>query len=286
MRLHRAGADLVVVNTHYLANQVETFINTTALPVPVKVSHEDILAGTGGGIAAAKAWLTADDPFILHNSDAFITTNLQQLIRKFNTLRPAAMLMVTRDPSRPDAHVVGVVPQNKTLKITTFRARPDDGLRHYMYTGIAVISRRIFDFLPKGPSCLIKNGLEPMIAAGLPVLAFNYNGTFVDIGTPAGLLRAQKVAFQHTPKILQDNGLPAPVRVKPGVFCMDKMPKAIQTNPPVFIGYGIRTENDVTLGPNAFISNDVNITGPTRVKDCLILPGASISGHVQGPVTG
>lgn len=285
-RLSMVGAGLAVVNTHYRSQQVEAFIRTADLPIPVNISHENELAGTGGGIAAAKKWLDNDDHFILHNSDAFITLEPAQLVRRFNELKPAVMLMVTKDPSRAKAHVVGVVPGDSRLCITTLHAKPGDGLDRYMYTGVAVISRRIFDFLPKGPSCLVKSGLEPMIDAGLPVLACNYNGTFVDIGTASGLLQAQATALEHTPGIFQDNGLRPPFQAKPGIFCMDKLPKNVQAKAPVFVGRGFQAKGTVTLGPNAFISDNVTITGPATIKNCLVLPNADVSGRQNGPVAG
>jgi len=285
-RLAGVGADLVVVNTHYLAGQVEDFIRKTDLPIPVRISHEAELAGTGGGIALAKKWLDADDHFILHNSDAFITGVPKMLVQEFEELNPAAILMVTRDPARPDAHVVGVEVEGDRRVITTLRAGPGDGLEHYMYTGVAVISDKIFDFLPQGPSCLVRNGLEPMIAAGYPVLACVYNGTFVDIGTPTGLLRAQEVALENLPDVFSENGMRPPEEVIHGVFSMNKVPENIKTTPPVFIGHGFQSKGHVELGPNAFISDNVTINGPVRAMNCVVLPGAVLSEDIKGPVAG
>ncbi len=286
-RLRHADADQIVVNTHYLAAQVQSFLQTAHLPVSIEISHETHLAGTGGGVALARKWLERDEYFVLHNSDAFVTGDLNGLIRRFEATRPAAMLMVTRDPSRPRDHVVGVGPEKGEMRIKTLHAQPGDGLQHYMYTGIGVFSRRIFDVLPqKPPSCLVANGLKPMIRAGLPVLAYPCDGTFVDIGTPRGLLQAQALALAHTPRIFLDLHMQPPTQIQPGVFCMDRPTQGFQTVPPVFIGRNVHIAEGCTLGPNAFIGNDVTIARDSMLRDCVVLDRSRIAGITKGPVVG
>ena len=60
-----AGIDRIVVNTHYLAHQIEDYLSHCR----VSISHEDTLLDTGGGLRAALP-LLGDGPVLTLNSDA------------------------------------------------------------------------------------------------------------------------------------------------------------------------------------------------------------------------
>ena len=72
--LERAGATEVVVNTHHLAAQIESFLaDYAARPgAPrIRVSREEERLETGGGVRQALGWLGGDAFYVL-NSDAVI----------------------------------------------------------------------------------------------------------------------------------------------------------------------------------------------------------------------
>jgi mannose-1-phosphate guanylyltransferase len=268
-RVHRAGAKGAVVNTHYLAGQVAEFLDSAELPIPVRISHEPDLLGTGGGVAAARQFLEGG-AFILHNSDAFVGCDLSHLVRAFNSKRPAAMLMLTRDPNRPKAHVVGVRPG--TDRIVSLTARPDDGLERWIYTGISIFSRKIFDFLPlSGPSCLVKNGLIPLIESGETVLAHYLEGPFIDIGTIEGLVAANRTALKMAPQVFSDCGLDLPVVMEKQAVSMVDVPSGTKLVPPVFIANGTSVTPGIRIGPEVFINAATGIT--QSIEHEMLLPG-------------
>ncbi len=66
-----ADMDLVVVNTHHLADQVAEHLGNRAAPA-TWLSHEEDLLDTGGGTKVALARL-GDTPFFVSSSDILIT---------------------------------------------------------------------------------------------------------------------------------------------------------------------------------------------------------------------
>ena len=87
-RLLDAGADRILVNVSYLADQVQAYVDTAdwrtpgGEPVEVVISDEpDGPLETGGGIKKALGFFRRDAPFLVHNADILTTVDLGALWR-------------------------------------------------------------------------------------------------------------------------------------------------------------------------------------------------------------
>lgn len=85
-RLLDAGADRILVNVSYLADQVQAYIDAadwrTASGAPVEVVVSDEPDGpleTGGGIKKAAGFFRRDAPFLVHNADILTDVDLGAL---------------------------------------------------------------------------------------------------------------------------------------------------------------------------------------------------------------
>ena len=86
-RLLAAGADRLLVNVSYLAEDVEAYVRAAAWrtpdgrPVETVVSDEpDGPLETGGGIKKAAGFFRRDVPFLVHNADILTTVDLAGLV--------------------------------------------------------------------------------------------------------------------------------------------------------------------------------------------------------------
>ena len=71
--LRDAGIGKIVVNVHYLAEQVEQHLTASASDLNVRISDErDLLRDTGGGLVYALP-IISDDPFLCVNADNWWT---------------------------------------------------------------------------------------------------------------------------------------------------------------------------------------------------------------------
>ena len=65
MKLKSAGFDQIIINTHYLADQIEDYIGDgTKFDLKIKYSREEKILGTGGALIKAKE-LIGNDPFLI-----------------------------------------------------------------------------------------------------------------------------------------------------------------------------------------------------------------------------
>jgi MurNAc alpha-1-phosphate uridylyltransferase len=96
-----AGADRIVVNTHYLADQIRDHLRDRP---DIRLSHEATLLETGGGLRAALP-LLGSGPVVTLNTDAVWTgaNPIAQLRAAWDPARMEALLLLI-DPTRAHGH--------------------------------------------------------------------------------------------------------------------------------------------------------------------------------------
>lgn len=184
-RMHKAGFNAVIINTHYHHHQIEAFIAERTFPLPVITRHEVEILGTGGGIRnVADFW--EDGCLLVMNTDVLCDIDLAQ-VYGFHKSHTYPVTMVMHDYAQfnsvhvdADDFVIGFEgPVNRS------------GMRSLAFTGIHVLDRRVLDFLPPhGPAHII-DAYRAMLAANESIKAFVARGhRWYDIGTPQSYVMA------------------------------------------------------------------------------------------------
>lgn len=100
-RLEAAGIESVVVNAHYLGDQIETHLEQRRVP-HCQISREEVLLETGGGLVNALP-LLGDEPFYVLNADIFwfdgAIPALERLARAWNGETMDLLLLLQRTVS-------------------------------------------------------------------------------------------------------------------------------------------------------------------------------------------
>jgi len=179
-----AGAAQVVVNTHYLADQIESHLAGRG----VAISHEaGQILDTGGGLKAALP-LLGDGPVAILNSDGIWTgTN------------PLTQLSQAWDPERMEALLL-LLPLNRTLAHGPkgdFRLAPDgrisrgEGGEDHVYIGAQLLQTKRIAATPDAVFGLNRTWTE-MIAAGT-AFGLVHDGQWCDVGHPEGIAEAERL---------------------------------------------------------------------------------------------
>jgi N-acetyl-alpha-D-muramate 1-phosphate uridylyltransferase len=182
-RLVAAGVRRAVVNLHYKAAMIEQHLGGRR-DLEIKFSHEAALLDTGGGVKQALALL--DETFFVVNSDVVWldgkTAALMRLTRAFDPERYDARLMLQRT-----TRAVGYDGQGDFMLDPAgyLRRRSEREIAPYLFAGIQILHRRLFDAAPEGAFSL--NRLwDDAIAAGR-IKALVHDGEWFHVGTSAGL---------------------------------------------------------------------------------------------------
>ena len=158
----RPYAEDIAVNVHHLPEQVRAHLKDQ----DVHVSDEaDRLLGSGGALGHLRGWI-AGRPVLLRNSDAFLTSDLSELMAGWDGQHPR-LLGRRRDV-------------------------PSD-FGDVQYVGACLLPARDAARMPDAPASLYDLVWRPAWEAGELELVMT-RGDFVDCGTPADYLRANMIA--------------------------------------------------------------------------------------------
>jgi MurNAc alpha-1-phosphate uridylyltransferase len=182
-----AGIARAVVNLHYLGGQIREHLGARTAPEVIFSEEAEILE-TGGGIVQALP-LLGPSPFVTVNSDAIWTAP-----------DPLAVLMAAWDPARMDA-VLHLVPREAAIGYTRagdFFCDADGRLTRrgnrsdapYVFTGAQMITPEAFAGAPEG--AFSTNIIWDRLIARGRLFGVVQAGSWVDVGTPDGLLLAEK----------------------------------------------------------------------------------------------
>ncbi len=292
LALRAVGVTDAVVNLHHLPAQVVRRVgNGGRLGVRVQYSDEPILLGTGGALWAVRDFFCREEAFLVHNGDVWHDWDLSELLAAHRARGADATLALVEDPAQPEAHVVEV----SEGRVVAIRGRPrpcegrgEDVRGRYVFSGVSVQTPRLLDYLPEGEvSCLVGQGLIPMLEEGRPVGAYLARGAFCDIGTEARYLALQWDLLARGPEALfERRGLEPPVEREQGVWLLKKaeVRAGAVLEPPVLVCDGARIEDRARVGPRVVVCEGASIESGASVQDAVVFPGVRVGGVVTGIV--
>ena len=209
-RLRAFGVSDVIVNTHHFAEIVESYLEANRnFGMRIEVSREDELLDIGGGLKRA-AWFfreegaRAEQPFLVHNVDVMSTIDLARMIRFHQEQNALATLAVqNRATSRPllfdesgqfRGRAAGQgVPQKAKAAEPRHQNAPQTGIRALAFSGIHVISPRIFDEIEEQGAFSIIASYVRLAAQGQRIVAFDADGYYWrDLGRPESVKAAAR----------------------------------------------------------------------------------------------
>jgi mannose-1-phosphate guanylyltransferase len=183
----RYGLREVVVNAHWLHEQVEAWAGERE-GVQVEVSTElpDIL-GTGGGLKRVADRL--GDTFAVLNADVLHDVDLGALLAAVPAGGAAMALRPDLDAARYG--VVAADEEGVVVELTSVaRAAPAGAVdRGTHFSGIHALHRDVLDRVPDGFACIVRTAYKELVPARL-VRGVRYGGLWLDAGDPAAYVDA------------------------------------------------------------------------------------------------
>ena len=185
MYLKSQGIEEVVLNLWHLGDQIKHHVRQGhAYGLKVNYSPEKELLGSGGGLKNAENYFSNEKTFVVMNGVVLIDCLLPLVLEQHQKQKASATL-VLMERTEKDPHTHIDVANDKVISIGKGG--------NYFYTGLALFGSEIFTILPVGsPSCLVQNGLNPMIAEGRTVAAYIHRGHWRKIFDPQSYQELQE----------------------------------------------------------------------------------------------
>jgi len=200
LRLRDCGVREVIINVHHFADMILGFLKKNDnFGMRIEISREEILLDTGGALKKAAYFFLEDpngidSPFIFHNVDVISSIDLRRMLQFHTENRALATLAVQdRKTSRyllfdEDLQLCGrrSAPDQKDESV-----RPSQRVQTLAFSGIHVISPRLFAMMSEEGNFSIINAYLRLAARGEKILAFCADEYYWrDLGSPKNLIQA------------------------------------------------------------------------------------------------
>jgi NDP-sugar pyrophosphorylase family protein len=194
-RLRAFGVNEVIVNTHHLADMIRDYLDArNNFGMRIEISREDVLLDTGGGLKKA-AWFfledDRDEPFLVHNVDVMSNIDLARMAgshRRQGTL--ATLAVQARKTGRPL-----LFDENGCLRgrAGLGGATDDEGMRALAFSGIHVLSPRIFEKITEEGVFSIISSYARLAREGEKIAGFRADEYYWrDLGRPENVEEAAR----------------------------------------------------------------------------------------------
>lgn len=192
-RLIEAGIGRAVVNIHWLGQQIRDHL-AHRNDIEIVISDEsDLLLETGGGIAKALP-LLGQTPFLAVNADLIWRdadgerNSLQRLADTFDPRTMDALLLLQPRERARGHDGPGDFDLDDTGRLIRRGSNPSAA---FVYTGVQILQPKLFADAPSGPFSL--NLLYDRAIAAGRLYGLPHRGSWMDVGTPAGLATAEAI---------------------------------------------------------------------------------------------
>ena len=195
--LRDAGIGRIVVNVHYLAEQIEQHLAASGADLDVRISDERaLLRDTGGGLVQALP-LISDDPFICVNADNWWTNAgenaISQLMAHWDDDRMDVLMLLIPLKAAYNSQGIGDFNMDADGRLSR---RQGDAPATYVWTGIQMLSKRL---IVDAPSDVFSTNIfwDRAITQGR-CIGIVHDGHWFDVGYPAAITATEaKLAEQY-----------------------------------------------------------------------------------------
>ena len=260
-----AGITEIVLATSFKAELFEPYFGDGKnFGISIKYAIEEVALGTGGAISNAGAMLEGSGPVAIFNGDVLSKHDLDGQF-KFHQANGADVTLYLTEVE--DARAYGAVELDNTGRVSAFNEKMENPPTNIINAGCYIFNRGIIDAIPVGKVISVERETFPqLLVSGAKVFGFIDKSYWLDIGTPAALLKASRdLVFEMSKDFL---ALPE------SVIASD----AILTGGSV-VGRRSRIESLAQIDGSVIGENAIVGAG-ARLKDCFVADGFEVPAHV------
>ena len=189
-RLVKAGMGPFLINTHYLANQVEDFIETSQYRDRVKLVNEFQLLGTAGTLNANLDFFLDSDGLMLH-ADNYCLADFSAF-KQAHYNRPPGCLMTMMTFRTSDPSSCGIVEIDKSGVVIAFHEKVSNPPGNLANGAVYILSSELLIKLNKDWNNVSDFSSEVLVQLVGHIYTYETSEIFIDVGTPESYAQANK----------------------------------------------------------------------------------------------
>jgi len=166
-QLKKSGVTRLGINTFHLPELMEQTARSLWSGELVVSRESGEIQGTGGGMRGLRSLLEADVSVVL-NGDVLFELDLEAVLLAHRRSGAAATMVLL---PMPHGEKYNAVELDRSLRVRRIAGVGPGGvaLSGWHFTGVHVLTRRVFEFMPGGPHDINRDVYPKMIEAGLEV---------------------------------------------------------------------------------------------------------------------
>jgi len=186
--LFDAGIERVLVNTHWLADQVEAYVKASRWADRIDLVHEAELLGTGGTILANRKWFR-QKPFIVAHADNLTDFDVRGFTAAHER-RPAGHAITMLGFRTDTPRSCGILELDRRGTVIAFHEKVDDPPGNLANGAVYIFEPEVADSIAAmgRPQVDLSTEIIPDYVGR--ILCVETAGYHRDIGTPESLRRA------------------------------------------------------------------------------------------------
>lgn len=187
--LGAGGVERMLVNTHYLPDQVRDFVARSPWRQKVTLVHEDKLLGTGGTVLRNRDFFDGES-FLVAHADNLTRFDPGAFARR-HAGRPAGVdiTMMTFEADEPSS--CGIVEQDARGVVTAFHEKVADPPGRLANAAVYMFEPAVVDFIASLGREVVDLSTEVIPRFLGRIVTFHNADYHRDIGTPESLRRAE-----------------------------------------------------------------------------------------------
>ncbi len=194
-KLLEIGVSEILINTHYLSEKIEDFLEKQNYSANLTTVFEPELLGTAGTMKTNLDFFETGDFLVMHG-DNYFTSNLSSLVSAhISRSEGTEMTMATFNTQNPE--LCGTVITDSRGVVIAFSEKSKDSASLEANAAIYIFSENVkeeISSLSKTEND-ISNHLIPRLLG--KIQSHNLIGEFIDIGSPLGLKLANEIFYQQ-----------------------------------------------------------------------------------------
>lgn len=270
--LVRHGCSRVVMNTHYLADQIEGhFGNGERFGVEVVFSREEHLLGTAGGVKRVAEHFP--ETFVVIGGDDLTDVNLSDMFdfHRSHGAMATIGLSVVDDPSQ-----FGVVLLEENGRVRRFVEKPGRGevFSNKVNAQVYIFEPEVLRFIPEGVPYDFGKQLFPMLLReGCPIYGYEIRSYWCDIGSLSQYRRANLDALNGV--ISLNCGVP---EVETGLWMGEgvRVAPSAEIGRPVVLGAGSIVEAGARVLAHSILGPGSVIEEGAVLRDTILWDHAEV----------
>jgi mannose-1-phosphate guanylyltransferase len=142
-RFEQAGLKQILINTHHLAGQVESYVQAVnrRQRAEIHTAFESGLLGSAGTVAANRAWADDADHVLIVYSDNLSNVDLGEMISRHRQMQAPFTMMLFRSP-RPET--CGIARLDDHGRIVEFQEKPPHPKSDLANGGVYVVTSDVY----------------------------------------------------------------------------------------------------------------------------------------------